>query len=105
MPTRVVQFLVKALDKAEDEYWFDVFIDLLPADKAASFSRMLELYDRIGKPLRRHTLVWPNTYGEKHGLTKAELKEIEDELMKLEDHEAYAHRPFVVIKRYTVRFD
>lgn len=80
-----------------DDVWFDICIDLLPSDKADLLKEIIEVYDRLGTPLKRHILVTPNSYDEE-----------EIDLVKLHDLDEFSeYKPpldesIVVVGRYVI---
>lgn len=100
----VVQILWRYED-SENDLWVDICVDLMPSAKAAQLHQVLKLYDRIGTPLCRHVLCWPNEASNFDGLTDAENALLRSVSTDIVTYLAYApphDAPVLILGRYVV---
>ncbi len=76
-PIRVVQ-IISLREDSEYHEWYDICIDMLPPDKAADLSKIIEIFDRIGDKKETFVLCYPTEYGKSENLTKDETKKVRE---------------------------
>jgi hypothetical protein len=73
MSVEIVQFVWRAGDEMDDA-WYDICIELLPADKADALRTIIALYARFGTRTKTHVRCWTDAYTKKKNMTTAELE-------------------------------
>lgn len=100
----VVQIIVRGSDDAIDDTWHDICINLVPDDD--SIHRVIKLFDRVGYPLAKHVLCWPNETSTRDGVTEEELSVMRDfDPSKYKMYEPKPDKICIIKGRYMLKMD